>query len=509
MNKCRNPEHPHCTVWVMPGDAVCAHGHPQPRQAGAAHDGPSSSFELISTLRNALPEPVPRPIVPQPPFTLPRPDVRAHLHVSGFDPRAAGGRQALKLELLGMPVDVAAQVTMLVQSSLHLHGGESHAFTRTRRGDWRPVFIEFSSRGMEHGQHRIEIELHSRPANLPGLARAWVCTLVVNLPRADATLADIQQAFLATHKNVRVVADDASIARVNAQAGGRLDIEVSARDASIAQLNLEAEPGKVDVGMTTIAWDEDLIEIDTPRQVEIHPCPASAACLVNAAPRPGLPQHLRLFALDEVVIGRDEADDPEADLLLCHFTPEGPDRAGLTRRLSGRHAVIRRGRDGFEIEDVSRYGMLVDGAWPGKHATVPLRLGMRIELTASIRGVAELVVTALLPNGVVLHRADRGAGAECFFVLDAERHPGSAPGRHASPQAAGLPALLHRNGGFWHLDPFSGQETALSPTLALDRGCGMSGQWQFAGGAYPESWAVRGTAGDRRRVGPGERRAGV
>jgi hypothetical protein len=51
MNKCRNPEHPHCTVWVMPGDAVCAHGHQQPRQAGAGHDRPSSSFDLISTLR--------------------------------------------------------------------------------------------------------------------------------------------------------------------------------------------------------------------------------------------------------------------------------------------------------------------------------------------------------------------------------------------------------------------------------------------------------------------------
>jgi hypothetical protein len=62
---------------------------------------------------------------------------------------------------------------------------------------------------------------------------------------------------------------------------------------------------------------------------------------------------------------------------------------GLTRRMSGRHAVIRRGRrQGFEIEDVSRYGLLLDGVWPGKHVPVPLRLGMRIELTASIKGVA-------------------------------------------------------------------------------------------------------------------------
>jgi hypothetical protein len=507
MNKCRNPEHPHCTVWVMPGDGLCAHGHAQPQQ------GSPSSFDLINTLRNPLPgsppASTPRPIVPQPPFVLPRPGLRAHLHVSGFDPRAAGGRQTLKLELRGMPSDVAAQVTMLVQSSLHLNGGGSHAFTRTRTGDWRPVFIEFSSRGVEHGQHRIEVELHSRHGSPSGSARTWVCTLVVNVPRADATLADIQQAFLASHKNVRVIADDASIARVNAQAGGRLDIEVTARDASIAQLNLEADAGKVDVGMATIAWDEDLIEIDVPRQAEVHPCPATAACLVNAAPGPGLPRHLRLFALDAVVIGRDEAREPEADLPLCHFTPEGPDRAGLTRRLSGRHAVIRRGRDGFEIEDLSRYGLLVDGAWPGKHVAVPLRLGMRIELTASIRGVVALVVTALLPNGVLLHRADHGAEAECFCLLDAERHPGvTSPVQPVAPQAAGLPVLFHRNGGFWHLDPVSGQEKALSPTLALDGACGLPGQWQFAGGAYPDNWAARAAAGDRRRVRPDERRAG-
>jgi hypothetical protein len=121
---------------------------------------------------------------------------------------------------------------------------------------------------------------------------------------------------------------------------------------------------------------------------------------------------------------------------------------------------------------------------------------MRIELTASIRGVAELVVTALLPNGVVLHRADHGADAECFFVLDAERHPGSVrPGDACidSDLRVGTgcpPYLFHRNGGFWQLDPVSGQEIALTPGVASD-----GGRWQFTVG------------GDRRRAGPGDRRA--
>ena len=29
MKKCSNPEHPHCTFWVLPGDTVCAGNHPQ------------------------------------------------------------------------------------------------------------------------------------------------------------------------------------------------------------------------------------------------------------------------------------------------------------------------------------------------------------------------------------------------------------------------------------------------------------------------------------------------
>jgi hypothetical protein len=501
MKKCSNPDHPHCTVWVMPGDNACAHGHPQP--APLAAEAPSS-FDMISALRGSRTGAASaNAIVPQPAVQAAPQAPHPHLHVSGFDPRAAGGRQSIKLELRGMPMDSAPEVTMLVQSALVLHGGEHYAFTRTRRGDWRPVFVEFSSRGREHGQYRIELELHSRHQGAAGPARSWVCTLVVLVPRRDATLTEIHQTFLSTHKNVRVMADDASIARVDAALpGGRLDIDVSARNASIANLNLDAPAGKIDLGFSTIAWDEDLIEIDLPAQAEPHPCPASAACLVNAEPDAGAQRHLRLFALDEFVLGRFEQSAPEADLLLTHFTNDGEDRAGLTRRLSARHAVIRRGREGFEIEDVSRYGLLLDGVWPGKHKPVPLRLGMQVELSASIKGIVVLAVTALLPNGVILHRADQGAQAECFCLLEPERHPGfPLPAYPAAPQAAVMPLLFHRHGGFWHLDPATGTATALTPATALDRLAQLP-RHRFATGPYPETWAVRAEATERRRAAP-------
>lgn len=511
MNRCRNPAHPHCTVWVMPGESVCAHGHAQPdTQATAALDRPGlpSSFDTITALRahRAQAEPAAPP--------APGPLQRPQLHISGFDPRAAGGRQAIRLELRGMPMDCSAEVRMLVRSGLRLRDGESYLFQRTSRGDWRPVFLEFSSRGLEHGQYLIDIELHSRHPQRPDASRTWTCAPVILVPRQDASLGEIHQTFLATHKNVRVTADDAGIARVQAPGGGSLDIDVTARNASIAQLDLR-DPrdggGKVDLGFSTIAWDEDLIEIDVPLLPASHPCPAATACLVHAEPDSAAQRHLRLFALDECVLGRLEEIEPEADLLLAYHGEHGPERGGLTRRLSGRHAVIRAGRHGFEIEDVSRYGVLLDGVWPGKHTPVLLRLGMRIALTASIRGVVELEVTALLPHGVILHRVDAGARAEAFCILAPETHPGLAPAPDAQPRAAGLPLLFHRDGGFWHLDPLSGAETPLAPGLGLERLRGMGMLRRFAAQAYPEfargaegpsadarAYAAR--AGDRRRM---------
>jgi len=64
MNRCRNPEHPHCTVWVMPGEQLCAHGHAQPDPepaAAPAAAGLPSSFEAISALRAQRTVPAPGP----------------------------------------------------------------------------------------------------------------------------------------------------------------------------------------------------------------------------------------------------------------------------------------------------------------------------------------------------------------------------------------------------------------------------------------------------------------
>jgi hypothetical protein len=488
MKKCSNPDHQHCTLWVMPGEAACASGHVQ----SVATAAPSSSFALISALRGGhAPQALTGGAFVWPergPFAD---AVRPHLHISGFDPRAAGGRQAIKLELRGMPAGCPPLVTMQLQSELLPSGGARHAFVRTLRGEWRPLFIEFSARGKEHGQYRIEVELHCQKESR--ITSKWVCSPVILIPRPDATLTEIHQTFLSTHKNVRVMADDASIAKVNAQAGGgRLDIDVHARNASIAHLNLDAKAGKVDLGFSTIAWDEDLIDIDVPFQAQPHPHQSAMACLVNAAPESGAQRQVRLFAMDECVLGRFELYDPEADVLLTHFGDDGQDRDGLTRRLSGRHALIRRGASGFEIEDVSRYGILVDGVWPGKNKPVQLRLGMRIELSASIKGIVVLSVSALLPNGVIMHRVDQGAQAECFYFLEPGRHPGYPVAAFpALPPAMAMPLLYHQHGGFWHLDPVSGMETALLPGVPLERLAQMPAHSRFAAESYPECWIVR------------------
>jgi len=290
--------------------------------------------------------------------------------------------------------------------------------------------------------------------------------------------------------------------------GGALDIDIHARNASIARLDLDAaaDGGKVSVGLPTIAWVEDLIEVDIPAERAAHPCPVDRACLVHAEPDAGAQRHVRLFALDECVLGRWEPAGVDADLLLQHYGEHGPVRDGLTRRLSARHAVIRPTRGGFEIEDLSRYGLLLDGVWPGKHVPVPLRLGVRIELTASIRGVVTFVVTALQRHALVLHRVDAGGAAECFVLMAPDVAPdvasNVAPGG-TLPRAASLPVLFHRDGGFWHLDPANGHETALGPATVLDRLARFTGRVRFAAAPRPEDQGERRDrlerAGDRRR----------
>ncbi|WP_295999353.1 FHA domain-containing protein [Rugamonas sp.] len=503
----------------MPGQQACEGGHGQPdaaasalvaTAAAAAAAPANSSFELLHTLRahahGTAPDSdalaaaganVAHDIHASAAYArpIPRSLARPQLHISGFDPRAAGGRQTLKMELRGMPDACAPQLALQLQSDLIPNGASRQQFVRSTNGDWRPAFVEFSSRGQEHGQYQIAIELLSEHAG--AAARKWVCTFVILVPRPDATLSDIHRIFLSTHKNVRVMADDASIARVTAQGGESMDIAVTARNAGIAHLDLGTPSGKIDLGFPTIAWDEDLIEIDMPAAAAVHPHPSTAACLVNAVPDAGTQRQIRLFALDECVFGRFELVDPEADVLLKHYGEHGSDSDGLTRRLSGRHAVIRRNGHGFDIEDVSRYGILLDGVWPGKHKPTALRLGMRIELSASIKGIVVLSVTAIMKHAVILHRIDGGAQAECYYLLAPETHPGyPMPPFAAAPNAAALPLLIHHDGGFWHLDQLSGKETALTPATPLEKLSRVARHNRFASEPYPESWIIHTGAQD-------------
>jgi hypothetical protein len=514
MKKCASPDHPFCTQWVKPGESVCASNHPQPLASAISRE----PLNREQVLRAASMRPRAFVAADDGPSAAPlngvKPDAgQPHLHLSGFDPRAAGGRQIIKIELMGMPAEAGAQMEMTLLSDLIPGGSARHVFVRATSGHWRPVVAEFSSKNKEHGQYRMEVELKHK-SRIPTNQR-WVCTPVILVPRPDASLTDIHQIFLGTHKNVKVVVDDASIAKLSGYApsnsGG--DIDITATNASIAHVDLSAPKGKVDVGFSTIAWDEDLIEIDVSSAIGSHPHLSHSACLVApAAPRAksapaagagpnagshastatpaGAGAHLRLFALAQCTLGRFQQIDPEADILLAHYSANGPESEGLTRRISARHAIIRRTGGGFEIEDVSRYGILLDDKWPGKSKPSPLRTGMKIELSASFKNVATLQVAALLPHALILRRQDAGAQAESLYLIAPELRPELPHGFQLPRTMAGLPLLFHHHGGFWHLDPDSGKETALTPGMALTSLRGISPGSQFEGAPYPDCRVV-------------------
>jgi hypothetical protein len=231
--------------------------------------------------------------------------------------------------------------------------------------------------------------------------------------------------------------------------------------------------------MPTIAWDEELVEVDPAALQQAHPYPSTAACLDGDAAR------ARLFAGDEFVIGRFDPAAPQAHVLLAH-----PGSDALTRRISARHALVRRTQAGYTIEDVSRYGILVDGQWAGKGRPLPLQEGMRIEFTASVPGIATLDVSAVRANAVALTRVDHAGEADTFWLVA----PDAGPDGTTAP---GLPLLFHRGGGFWVRDPVTHADTALTPasTALLPHAMGM----RFVGGPYPETWNVRARIDDRRR----------
>jgi len=102
----------------MQGAQTCEGGHAQTE---------ASSYDLLTALRTtraatsatAL-DAVPAADIPVTEATnyarpLHRAQARPQLHISGFDPRAAGGLQTLKMELRGMPDACAQQLALQLQ----------------------------------------------------------------------------------------------------------------------------------------------------------------------------------------------------------------------------------------------------------------------------------------------------------------------------------------------------------------------------------------------------------
>ena len=474
MKKCNADDHPYCTHRVPEGESVCAVGHLQKITAEEP-----SRLPTYAELTRPLPNPAS--------------GSRLHLHFSGYDPRAAGGRQMLRLELRGGLEPIAlqsiTQIEVQLRSDLIAASLSRYRFVRTLSGSWRPLLIAFSSKNKEHGQYQMEVTLTHMIAET--CQRRWTCSTIILVPPTDTSLTEIHRVFLASNKNVRVLADDGSIAKLsglNGYAHGNMDIEISAKNAALTQVELSAPMGKVEIAMGTIAWDEELIEesiresLDEPLRASIEIAPAKLIGNIIAAPQLLSSQYksghtssasliskeaqIRLLALDEWVLGRLELQRPSADVLLAHRAHSATENAKLTRRISARHAIIRRSDtgEGAEIIDISRYGILLNGVALEKDQLTALKTGMRIEFCASVKGIACLRLEAILPHLVVLQRIDTNAESEFFYLLTPQTKPTQLP--QTLPNA--LPQIFHFNGGFWHVDNYSKQESMLSSAARLD-----------------------------------------
>ena len=478
MKKCNADDHPYCTYRLEDGDTVCAVGHTQKMALAKAMDSPVR-LPGYAQLTGNLPEASASRVL--------------HLHFSGYDPRAAGGRQMIKLELRGfIPSDIA-QIDVQLRSELIAAGVIVQRFERSYSGQWRPLLIAFSSKNKEYGQYQLEVELkHSNEgANTETQQRRWTCSTIILVPPPTTSLTEIHSVFLGSQKNVKVVADDGSIAKLsglNSYMHGNLDIEISARNAALTQVELSAPVGKYEIALGSIAWDEELIEeapaiTSTPAlDFKHHVKNKTHGSLISRHPQE-LSQ-IRLLALDHWVLGRLDLHRPSADVLLAHRGKFNAENAQLTRRISASHAIIRKTDFGAELMDVSRYGTLLDGLALKKDQPTPLKAGMQIELCASIKGIASLKVMAVLPHAIILQRTDSdNKSTEIFYLLTPETKPDTSA-RHLP---AGLPLLFHFAGNFWHIDPQLKQETLLSSNSAVNSSLGC----RYSDDAY-EDTNVRG-----------------
>ncbi|WP_422952411.1 FHA domain-containing protein [Undibacterium sp. TC4M20W] len=472
MKKCHSPDHPYCTHWVAEGESACAAGHAQ------------AANPLRRELLHASAGKLTKKIDAHAPASL-------QLHFGGYDPRAAGGRQTLRLELRGtLPANVSI-IEVQLRCELIAAGATRQRLLRTASGLWQPLLISFSSKNKEYGQYPIEISLSHEQE--PMARRKWLCTSVIFVPRADASLTEIHSVFLAAQKNVRVIAEDGAIATLSGlgqshgYAQGNMNIEINARDASVAKLDMLPPAGKYEIAMGTIAWDEELIEVAADESTAapgLKQIPAlTAAPDRGAAVKPvtGKPatkyaslatghtsrhqphRHIQLFALEEYVLGRME-EQAQADIQLSHNANNPAENARLTRRISARHAIIRRKGMGAEITDVSRYGTLLDGMTMEKDQAYALRAGMQIEFCASVRGIVKLQVMAILLHAIILSDLDVKTGSGLLYLLKPETRPMVSPPNMPD----GLPLIFHFQDAFWSRDMLTAQENTLENRLDTD-----------------------------------------
>lgn len=418
-----------------------------------------------------------------------------HLRFSGYDPRAAGGRQTLKLELRGELALSIQQIRFRFRSDLLTTSQHEQSLLRTPTGYWPPLILSFSSKHKEHGQYPLEVQLHYQDeANKPHL---WTCTATLFIPRSNASLSEIHQVFLATQKNVRVLAEDGAIAKLSGlqqaqdSMHANLDIAIYARDAAIAQLDMSSskynEGGKFELGLSSLAWDEELLEVAVPsfQSLTGHtsqpPLPTPPQAKHNAASlfAKNLPT-IRLFALEEWVLGRMETRNPSADILLHHHD------AKLTRRISARHAIVRRTDNGaLEIVDTSRYGVIVDGVILEKNQPMQLFMGMQIDLCASIKGIVQLKIAQIFPHAIVLQKIVNTQVTELLYLISPELRPeASIAVVTGSKRQLPTPIFFHRQGQFWYHEPLSMQDWQLETGGDLSSCHEHLGGYQYRHAAY-------------------------
>jgi hypothetical protein len=414
-----------------------------------------------------------------------------HLRFSGYDPRAAGGRQTLRLELRGELAVSVLQTNFRFRSDLLTASNTEQVLSRTPSGLWPPLILSFSSKHKEHGQYPLEVQLHYKDA--AGEPHLWICTATVLLPRANASLSEIHQVFLATQKNVRVLAEDGAIAKLSGlqqaqdSRHANLDIAIYAKDAAIAQLDMTSarsyDSGKFDIGLSSIAWDEELLEVAVPsfqnltgkRLAAALPLATSVKLKSASLLAKNLPP-FRLFALEEWVLGRMGLCNRVADILLRHRD------AALTKRISAKHASLRRNVDGeLEIVDTSRYGVVVDGLILEKNQPWQLLAGMQIDFCASFKGIVQLRVVQIFQHAVLLHRIVDAQVTERLYLIS----PEVAPEAGASIESHSF-LFFHHQGQFWYRDTESSQDCRLESGSDLSSCHEGLCNYHYIAEAYPD-----------------------